>query len=506
MSPSEAANFDIQHISLSLTGIGAQLVWEDGNTKIKDLIPGGPAALSKQLRPSDKIIAVAQGSEEPVDVVEMPLKKVVDMIRGKKGTEVRLTVVPAKSPDTKKVITLIRDEIKFKEQFAKARVYDYTDAEGVAQKIGVVTLPQFYDNCASHVETLIERLKKENISALVLDLRRNGGGILDEADQHTGLNIKKGPVVQVKEPRREATVLNDGSSKVAWDGPLVVAVGKLSASASEIVAGALQDYGIAVVVGDQSTHGKGTVQQVLSLETVVQKSSVENPGKLKMTVSKFYRVSGSTTQKQGVTPDIILPSIYDYLDIGEAALDNPLPADQTTPANYTPVDQVKPFLSELQAASKVRVSQSKDFGYLLEDIEDVKKRKEEKTISLNEKVRIEEREEDKARIEKRKKERAARTKPSSHIFELDLDMAMANQPLQPFNPNKAKEEAELTQAAPATGEGAELDGEDIESENDPLVDPHLDETIEITRHYLALLAKGGKPGVALKKRAATEKN
>jgi carboxyl-terminal processing protease len=242
------------------------------------------------------------------------------------------------------------------------------------------------------------------------------------------------------------------------------------------------------------------------LETVVQKSSVENPGKLKMTVSKFYRVSGSTTQKQGVTPDIILPSIYDYLDIGEAALDNPLPADQTTPASYTPLDQVKPFLTELQAASKVRVSQSKDFAYLLEDIEDVKKRKEEKTLSLNEKVRIAEREEDKARIEKRKTERAARTKPSSHIFELDLDMAMENQPLQPFNPNKAKEEAELTQAAPATGEGAELDGEDIEAESDPLVDPHLDETIEITRHYLTLLGKGGKPGVALKKRAATEKN
>jgi carboxyl-terminal processing protease len=506
MSPSEAANFDIQHISLSLTGIGAQLVWEDGYTKIKDLIPGGPAALSKQLRPSDKIIAVAQGSEEPVDVVEMPLKKVVDMIRGKKGSEVRLTVVPAKSPDAKKVVTLIRDEIKFKEQFAKARVYDYADVDGVAQKIGVVTLPQFYDNCASHVETLIDRLKKENITALVLDLRRNGGGILDEAVQLTGLFIKKGPVVQVKEPRRDPTVLNDSSSKIAWDGPLVVAVGKLSASASEIVAGALQDYGRAVVVGDQSTHGKGTVQQVLSLETVVQKSSVENPGKLKMTVSKFYRVSGSTTQKQGVTPDIILPSIYDYLDIGEAALDNPLPADQTTPASYTPLDQVKPFLTELQAASKVRVSQSKDFAYLLEDIEDAKKRKEEKTISLNEKVRIAERDEDKARIEKRKKERATRTKPSSHIFELDLDMVMENQPLQPFNPNKAKEEAELTQAAPATGEGAELDGEDIEAESDPLVDPHLDETIEITRHYLTLLGKGGKPGVALKKRAATEKN
>ena len=506
MSPDEAANFDIQHISLSLTGIGAQLLWEDGNTKIKDLIAGGPAARSKQLRPSDKIVAVAQGDDEPVDVVEMPLKKVVDMIRGKKGTEVRLTIIPAKSPDSKKVISLIRDEIKFKEQFAKARVYDFTGGDGVAQKIGIITLPQFYDNCAAHVETLIDRLKKENISALILDLRRNGGGILDEAVQLTGLFIKKGPVVQVKEPKKEAHVLNDNERKVAWDGPLVIAVGKLSASASEIVAGALQDYGRAIIVGDQSTHGKGTVQQVLALETIVPKGQVENPGKLKMTVSKFYRVSGSTTQKQGVTPDIILPSIYDYLDIGEASLDNALPADQTTPATYTSLEQVKPFLSELQTASKVRVGQSKDFSYVMEDIEQMKKRKDEKTISLNEKVRLAERDQDKARIEQRKKERAERTKPTSHIFELDLDMAMANQPLQPYDPNKDKEEADLAQATPPTNDGAAEDSEDLESENNPLVDAHLDEIIEITRHYMTLLDKGAKPGVALKKTAATEKN
>jgi carboxyl-terminal processing protease len=494
MSPSEATNFDIQHISLSLTGIGAQLIWDDGYTKIKDLIAGGPAAISKQLRPGDKIVAVAQGDGEAVDVIEMPLNKVVEMIRGKKGTEVRLTIVPAKNPDSKKVISLVRDEIQFKEQFAKARVYDYSDEAGVGQKVGVITLPQFYDNCAAHVETLIERLKKENISALVLDLRRNGGGILDEAVQLTGLFIKKGPVVQVKEPRKEAHVLNDGESKVAWDGPLVIAVGKMSASASEIVAGALQDYGRAVVVGDQSTHGKGTVQQVLSLDTVISKNQVENPGKLKLTVSKFYRVSGSTTQKQGVTPDIILPSIYDYLDIGEAALENCLPADQTTPAPFTPMDQVKAYLPQLQAASKTRVEQSKEFAYLNEDIEQIKKRKEEKTISLNEKVRLSEKEQDKSRTEARKKERNARVKPSSHIFELDVEMAEKNKPLEPFNPNKEKAEAELAQATPATGDAE--DAEDVEAEADPLIDPHLDETIEITRHYLNLLAKGAKPGVA----------
>jgi carboxyl-terminal processing protease len=493
MSPAEATNFDIQHISLSLTGIGAQLIWDDGYTKIKDLIPGGPASKSKQLRPGDKIVSVAQASGEAVDVIEMPLNKVVEMIRGKKGTEVKLTIIPAKNPDTKKTISLVRDDIQFKEQFAKARVYDYSE-NGVAQKIGVITLPQFYDNCAAHVETLIERLKKENISALVLDLRRNGGGILDEAVQLTGLFIKKGPVVQVKEPKKEAHVLNDSESKVAWDGPLVVAVGKMSASASEIVAGALQDYGRAVVVGDQSTHGKGTVQQVISLESIIAKNQVENPGKLKLTVSKFYRVSGSTTQKQGVTPDIILPSIYDYLDIGEASLENSLPADQTTPASYAPLDQVAPYLTQLQAASKARVEQSKEFAYLNDDIEQVKKRKEEKTISLNEKVRLAEKEQDKARADARKKERASREKPSSHIFELDVEMAEANKPLMPYNPNKEKEEAELAQATPATGDAE--DAEDAEAEADPLIDPHLDEAIEITRHYLKLFGKGTKPGVA----------
>jgi carboxyl-terminal processing protease len=207
-----------------------------------------------------------------------------------------------------------------------------------------------------------------------------------------------------------------------------------------------------------------------------------------------------------VTPDIVLPSIYDYLDIGEASLENSLPADQTTPANFTALDQVDPFITELQTASKVRVSQSKDFAYLLEDIEQVKKRKDDKSVSLNEKTRLAEREEDKARAERRKKERAERVHASSHIYELDLDMALANEPLKPFDPNAAKEEADLAQAAPVTGEGSEVDAEDAEAEADPLVDPHLDETIEITRHFLTLLDQGPKTGVALKKTATAEKN
>jgi carboxyl-terminal processing protease len=485
MSPSEAENFEMQHISLSLSGIGAQLVWEDGNTKIKELIPGGPAALSKQIRPGDKIVAVAQGSAEPVDVVEMRLNKVVDMIRGKKGTEVRLTIVPAKNRDSKKVVTLIRDEIKFTEQFAKARVYDYHDADGFSQRIGVINLPQFYDNCAKHVDILIQRLKKENVQAIVLDLRMNGGGILDEAIQLAGLFIKKGPVVQVKEPRSDPHVLEDRDSDVSWNGPLVVAVSKLSASASEIVAGALQDYGRAVIVGDQSTHGKGTVQQVISLDNILSKSQVEKPGKLKITVSKFYRVSGSTTQKQGVTPDVILPSIYDYMDLGEASLENCLPADQTTPANFSPVDMVKPYLTDLRTASKERVSKSKDFAYIQQDIDQTKKRKDEKTISLNEKVRQKEKDEYKATNEARKKERASRPPSGISIFELDLAAAEAGKPLVAYNPNKPKDDGEVVPLS-TSQDDSDVDSDSDADSGDTAVDPHLDETIQILRDYARL--------------------
>jgi carboxyl-terminal processing protease len=280
-------------------------------------------------------------------------------------------------------------------------------------------------------------------------------------------------------------------------------VGKLSASASEIVAGALQDYGRAVIVGDQSTHGKGTVQQVLSLEQVIPKSKVESPGKLKITVSKFYRISGSTTQKQGVTPDVILPSIYDYLDIGEASLENCLPADQTTPATYNSLDLVKPYVSELQSASKERVSHSKDFAYLLEDIEQVKKRKDEKTISLNENTRLKERDQEKARQEARKKERASRPHSTASIFELDLEMAETGKPLQAFNPNKAKEDgAEVAKATPIDGEESDLDAES-DAEMDAIVDPHLDETLQVTRDYTALLNKKAKPAVVLKESSPT---
>jgi carboxyl-terminal processing protease len=498
MSPSEAKNFDIQHISLSLTGIGAQLIWEDGYTKIKELIPGGPAALSKQLKTGDKIVGVAQGDKTAVDTVEMRLNKVVEMIRGPKGTEVRLTIIPASAPDTRKEIKLVRDEIQFKEAFAKARVYEFEDGDGNKQKLGVINLPQFYDNCAAHVQRLIERLKKENVTGLVLDLRRNGGGILDEAVQLTGLFIKKGPVVQVKEPKRAPHVLEDKDADIAWDGPMEVLVGKLSASASEITAAALQDYGRAIVVGDQTTHGKGTVQQVLSLENFIPPKEVPSPGKLKMTVSKFYRIAGGTTQKEGVHPDVVLPSLYDYLDIGEASLDNCLPADNVTPATYSALDLVKPYITELNAHSKERLEKNKDFAYLREDIDTVKKHQEDKHISLNERQRMDEKNSEKARTEARKKERASRTLAAKEqIFELDMDAVDKEKPLKPYA-LKQKEDAEL--ASNATKGTVDPDDEgDLDAEADSPYDPQLDEGLSVLQDYIKLLGtKTAKPSVVLK--------
>jgi carboxyl-terminal processing protease len=502
MGPTEAQEFDIKHISLTLSGIGATLQWDDGYTKIVSMVPGGPAAKSKLLHPNDRIVSVAQGKGEPVDVVEMRLNKVVQLIRGTRGTPVTLTVIPADSTDgtARKTFTIIRDEIKLKDQMAKARVYEHKTEDGKIQRLGFIDLPQFYDNCAEHVDTLIGRLKKEKVEGIVLDLRHNGGGILEESVNLVGLFINKGPVVQVRNSEKKTTVYNDTNPSVSWDGPLIVLVGRLSASASEITAAALQDYGRALIVGDQSTHGKGTVQQVINLARVMGTDPMPNPGEIKVTVSKFYRVAGTTTQKQGVTPDLILPSIYDYLDIGETSLDNALEADSIAPAKYEPLGEVKQYVSELEKASKARVSKSKDFAYVLEDIAEVKKRKDEKTISLNEKIRIKERDEQKARTEARKKERASRTVAADKAWVVDLETAEKNKPLAIYTTKKTEEEKALI--APKSNPDA-ADEDDLgEDDTEVVYDAQLTESIDILSDYSRLMA--GKTlkasdSVALKK-------
>ncbi|MEE2947951.1 MAG: carboxy terminal-processing peptidase [Verrucomicrobiota bacterium] len=477
-SPLEAENFEINNIKLSLTGIGARLQWDDGYTKLIELVPGGPAIRSKKLKPGDRIIAVAQGEDgDPVDVIEMELDKVVDKIRGKKGTLVRLTIIPADAADESetKEVRLIRDKINLTDSLANGQVIDYPEENGSKPRLGVINLPQFYENCARDVAMILKRFKEEKVSGIVLDLRRNGGGLLPEAVKLAGLFIEQGPMVQVIDSRRRKQVLQDNDPKIGYDGPMIVLVSKLSASASEIVAAALQDYGRAVTVGSLSTHGKGTVQTVMPLNNWVR---LPDSGKLKLTVSKFYRVIGSTTQKQGVTPDIILPTPYDYMEIGEASLPNCLEADHTQKLNFRGVNRVAMYIDPLAERSSARIKKNQDFGYILEDIKTLKKRLEDKSVSLSEANRLAEKDEEKAKREARKKERKARGDTGETVYDLSIKMIKTNTQLGEEIENEEK---------PIRLEEENEDEEIEEEEDEPNLDPHLRESLHILHDYIKLL-------------------
>ena len=323
-------NFSI-NMGLSLVGIGAMLRSEDGYAKIESLVPGGPAQTDGRLKVGDRITAVAQGQAEYVDVREMRLDKVVEMIRGKKGTRVRLLVIPsdATDPSRRKNVELVRDEIKLKDQEARADIIIRKDENGDPVKLGWLTLPSFYADMDKHqksttrdVLALLKRLKKENISGLFVDLRKNGGGSLEEALSLTGLFLKSGPIVQTKDYNGTIRISSDPDSGIAYSGPLVVLTSRQSASASEIFAAALQDYGRAVVVGDKNTFGKGTVQTILPIGRFASLlgSHSDEDGALKLTIQKFYRVAGGSTQLHGVASDIVLPSLSDLPEFGESAL------------------------------------------------------------------------------------------------------------------------------------------------------------------------------------------
>ena len=404
MSKSSLENFNIS-MKLSLFGIGAVLRFEDGYCKIMELMPG-PAQRSGQVKPNDRIIMVAQGTNELVDVVDMKLNKVVELIRGPKGTAVRLTIIPADAPDPsiRKQVTLIRDEIKLEDQEAKAKIIELPSPAGPAGpplRIGLLDLPSFYADLESRKATrkstttdvarLLTKLKEQGVAGVVLDLRRNGGGSLEEAINLTGLFIKEGPVVQVRDPNGKVTVDEDTDDSILYDGPLVVLTSRASASASEILAGALQDYGRALVVGDISTHGKGTVQSLVNLGPLLRVTN--NLGAIKFTIRKFYRASGSSTQLRGVVPDIILPSVANHYDGGEASLTNALPWDTIPSAKFEPVNLIKPCLTELKKRSDERIAASKDWDLVRREIERYKKIKDEKSVSMNEAQRLKEKKE-----------------------------------------------------------------------------------------------------------------
>ncbi len=496
MAPADAKNFDIHNVKLKLNGIGAQLRQDDeGYTEIVNLTPGGPAELGKQLKPKDKIVAVAQADAEPVDCVDMKLNEVVDMIRGKKGTEVRLTVIPvdAVSDSERKVIRIIRDEIKLTEQYAFARIVDHVAPDGKQLRLGVIDLPQFYQKCAADVEKLLVRLKKEKVTGVILDLRRNGGGLLNEAVELTGLFIKKGPVVQVRNPK-QIDVLDDEDGRVTYDGPLIVAVGHHSASASEIVAAALQDYGRALIVGDKTTHGKGTVQTLYPLAQWMGTRQVSDPGQLKFTISKFYRIAGGTTQKHGVTPDVILPNVLDYLETGEAFLPNVLDADNIPPAKYQRGDRINGGVEELRKKSGDRTTTDKDFSYIREDIELVKKQRADKTISLNEEQRIKEKKEAEARAEGRKKERDARKPEADKLYIVKTETVDKNLPLvavQPPKPKDASKTAKTGKPADKAPDELEDDAPDPEA-GKAVIDVYLRETLNILSDYTRQVAGAGQ--------------
>lgn len=387
LSPDNAENFDI-NMSLSLEGIGAVLQSDSEHVKVVRLVPAGPAEKSKQIAPADKIVGVAQGNGEMVDVIGWRLDEVVKLIRGPKGSVVRLEVVPASNApndQTSKIVSITRESVKLEEQAAKKSVLKL-EHDGHPFKLGVIEVPAFYldfkafragdpeyKSTTRDVKKLLGELQKENVDGVVIDLRNNGGGSLQEATELTGLFIDQGPTVLVRNSDGRVDVLADENSGVFYKGPMAVLVNRLSASASEIFAGAMQDYHRALIIGGQ-TFGKGTVQTIQPL----------NHGELKLTLAKFYRVSGQSTQHQGVIPDIEYPSVVDTKEIGESALPEAMPWDSIRPAIKPEVDPFRPFLAELKARHDARTAHNPDFLYNRERLALAQKLMKETVVSLNE--------------------------------------------------------------------------------------------------------------------------
>lgn len=400
MSPSSLENFRIM-MRLNLEGIGAALQFEDGYTKVSKVIPGGAADEHGKLQPEDRIISVGQGRDgEMVDVVDMKLNDVVNKIRGPAGTVVRLGVIPAGLTETR-IYEIVRAEVELKDSEARAEVIPVgPEEEPSAQlKMGVIALPSFYmdmegarnggnefKSTTRDVRRILADFNRQGVDTVILDLRRNGGGSLTEAINLTGLFIEGGPVVQVKGSNQDVQVYEAGDSEMAWSGPLVVLTSKFSASASEILAGAIQDYQRGLIIGDSATHGKGTVQSLLDLGA--QLFRIPNPpnlGALKITMQQFYRPNGESTQKRGVLADVVLPSITDHMDISEGDLDYAMEFDKIDPAQHDRFHLVSAeMIEELRTRSQARRGESEEFARLKRNIERYVEQRAAKRIPLNE--------------------------------------------------------------------------------------------------------------------------
>ncbi len=389
LPPADSETFNI-NMSLSLQGIGAVLQAEDEFTKVVSLIPGGPAEMDGRLKPADRILSIAQGTEPFEDVVGWRLDEVVQKIRGPKGSQVRLEVQAGDDAPHREIV-LIRDRVQLEEQSAKSQVIE---AGSNGEKIGIITIPTFYSDFTAKqagdpnyrsttrdVKKLLDELRTQDVQGIVVDLRNNGGGSLQEAYELFGLFIPRGPVVQIRSAGGRTDVRGDRDPDVSWEGPMAVLVNRLSASASEIFAGAVQDYGRGLVIGSQ-TFGKGTVQALLPV----------NEGQLKLTIAKFYRISGQSTQHQGVIPDIQFPSAFDPKEIGESALDTALPWDQIRSLRYRPLDTPQSRVAQLIDRHQARIASDPNFKALLKRTERALELSSETGISLHLETRIQERE------------------------------------------------------------------------------------------------------------------
>lgn len=382
LAPEDKERFDVS-MSGKLEGIGARLQKKNDYTEISELISGGPAWRGKQLEAGDIVIKVGQGNQEPIDVVGMRLDDVVKKIKGTKGTEVRLTV--KKVDGTIKVISIIRDIVEIEETYAKSSI-----VEKNGTKYGVIYLPKFYidfvdrdgRDAGKDIALEVARLKKENVSGIVLDVRDDGGGSLSTVVDIAGLFIEEGPIVQIKSAGKRKEVLYDRDKKIEWDGPLVIMVNSFSASASEILAAAIQDYKRGIIIGSKQTYGKGTVQNVIDLNQFVRSSSVGDLGALKTTTQKFYRINGGSTQLEGVSSDIVMPDRYSYLKMGERDMKNAMPWDKIDPASYSTWLNNKNF-NQVIMNSKNRIAKNAQFQLVEDNAKWIDSRSEDYVYSLN---------------------------------------------------------------------------------------------------------------------------
>jgi carboxyl-terminal processing protease len=455
-----------------LVGIGALLQGEeDGATKIMGIVVGGPADREGSLKLNDRVVAVdTLNTGKPgdmTDIMFMKIDKVVDLIRGKEGTTVALKVEPAAGPTGEtRIVVIQRGKVEMKDEQASGELIEMKTGKDQTRRLGVITLPSFYADfdegkvrCSVDVERILRRLVEEKIDGLILDLRNNGGGSLEEVRRMTGFFMDRGPVVQVKNTLSQVQVKDSENGRPIYGGPLVVMTDKSSASASEILAGALQDYNRAVIIGESSTFGKGTVQQPMDIGRMLPLFSVRNrAGFLKVTIQKFYRPSGSSTQMDGVVSDVVLPSLTDALEMGESFLEHSLPHDRIRrAADFKPLDPQALFIPRLKELSQERLNTSKDFAYVIEDVMKAKERIKANKVSLNKTARQQELAESDARQKERNTERRKRfevmakaDKETFRFFKITLDDLENGADLKLYDPadesgsymRRAKDETE----------------------------------------------------------------